>query len=191
MPIMDTTPLGDHISLLKTLADETRLRLIAHIAKGEHRVVDLANALCLTAPTISHHLSKLSAVGLLTLRVDGTSRYYGLDPKALRAVGRDLAAQSRPQAAAAAPAAGAGSRAQSNQRTLARADRSSLLIRSSHKDLPTFTAELAKAMGLRAPRALRGGKQRPTIYCTAALFPLRLSRLGSTPVFSTPGSTST
>ncbi len=45
-------------------------------------------------------------------------------------------------------------RAQSNQRTLVRTEMSSLLIRSSHKDLPVFTAELVKAMGLHASSEL-------------------------------------
>lgn len=118
MFIMDTKSLEDHLPLLKTLADETRLRLIGHVAKGEQRVVDLAKSLNLTEPTISHHLAKLSAVGLLTLRVDGNSRYYMLDPQALRAVGRVLAAQSRSPAVAIKPEAEAGDEEERRQRVL-------------------------------------------------------------------------
>ncbi|MGR6913628.1 metalloregulator ArsR/SmtB family transcription factor [[Actinomadura] parvosata] len=54
--------------LLKAVADPVRLRLLSMIgshADGEACVCDLAGALDLTAPTISHHLKILRAAGLI------------------------------------------------------------------------------------------------------------------------------
>jgi len=90
---MSSDLMEQHLALLKALANETRLRLLALIAQKEHSVGSMARSLELTEPTISHHLSKLSEVGLITMRASGTSHFYRLDPKMLRSVGKELVAQ--------------------------------------------------------------------------------------------------
>ena len=96
--------LDDHVRLLKALANESRLALIALIAKEEHSVGALAEQLRLSEPTVSHHLAKLNAVGLTTVRASGTTRYHRLDPAALHSFGKSLVAH-----AAEAPLAPAAS----------------------------------------------------------------------------------
>lgn len=78
------------LPLLKLLANETRLRLIGIVAEGEHSVGSLARRLGLTEATISHHLTKLSAADLLTMRPERTTHYYRLNPEALLAINKSL-----------------------------------------------------------------------------------------------------
>ena len=47
------------LTLLRTLADETRLRILGILAAKEHSVDELASLLQLKALTVSHHLAKL------------------------------------------------------------------------------------------------------------------------------------
>jgi len=89
------------VPLLKLLANESRLRLIGIVADGEHSVGSLAQRLGLTEATISHHLTKLSGAGLLTMRAEGTTHYYRLNPDALAAINKSLLKPGRLVRAAA------------------------------------------------------------------------------------------
>lgn len=60
----------------KALADETRLKIVGLLSQREYNVGELASALELSEPTISHHLGKLRNAGLLNLRADGNQRFY-------------------------------------------------------------------------------------------------------------------
>ncbi|MBK9748248.1 MAG: metalloregulator ArsR/SmtB family transcription factor [Chloroflexi bacterium] len=62
--------------ILKILADDTRLHLFRLLNEREYAVGELAAAVALTEPTVSHHLARLREVGLVTLRMAGNSRYY-------------------------------------------------------------------------------------------------------------------
>ena len=89
------------LPLLKLLANETRLRLIGLVAEEAQSVGALARRLGLTEATISHHLAKLHAADLLSLRAEGTTHYYSLNPDALAAINRGLL---RPERLTHAPA---------------------------------------------------------------------------------------
>jgi ArsR family transcriptional regulator len=76
-------------TLLKALADPTRLRLVSMVAAhddGEACVCELTEPLGLTQPTISHHLKVLIDAGILTRDKRGVWAYYALVPGALDAV---------------------------------------------------------------------------------------------------------
>ena len=76
-------------TLLKALADPTRLRLVSMVAAhegGEACVCELTEPLGLTQPTISHHLKVLIDAGILTRDKRGVWAYYALVPGALAAV---------------------------------------------------------------------------------------------------------
>jgi ArsR family transcriptional regulator len=76
-------------TLLKALADPTRLRLVSLVAAhegGEACVCELTEPLGLTQPTISHHLKVLIDAGILTRDKRGVWAYYALVPGALDAV---------------------------------------------------------------------------------------------------------
>lgn len=68
----------------KALADPARLKIVRILARGESNVKDLAAALALSEPTVSHHLSKLRAIGLIALRMEANQHFYRLNPEALQ-----------------------------------------------------------------------------------------------------------
>lgn len=72
------------LEFFKTLADENRLRMVGLLAEREYTVGELSSVLNITEPTVSHHLSKLRAAGLVNLRSDGTFRHYSLNSGMLK-----------------------------------------------------------------------------------------------------------
>jgi len=86
---------AETLGLLKALAHESRLRLVALIADGEHSVQSLAQRLGLKEPTVSHHLRILREAGIATSRADGTTHYYSLRLRDLQARARGLFSRER------------------------------------------------------------------------------------------------
>ena len=85
----------DLATILKALADPTRLRLVSMVAAHEAKeacVCDLTEPLGLTQPTISHHLKILVDAGIFTRDKRGKWAYYGLVPSALDALSSVLSA---------------------------------------------------------------------------------------------------
>ncbi len=80
---------ADAVTLLKTIADETRLKILGLVASEPKTGAELAEALKLSAPTISHHMKRLSEVGIVTVTPDGNRRLYRLNSELLRSVGAD------------------------------------------------------------------------------------------------------
>jgi ArsR family transcriptional regulator len=76
-------------SLFKALADPARVRIVNVLAtRGEPVCVcELIDPLGLAQPTVSHHLKKLVAAGLLQREQRGVWAYYSLDDEALARVG--------------------------------------------------------------------------------------------------------
>lgn len=85
----ETEPL---LSFFKALADASRLRIVGLLARKPHSVEELAAVLELRPSTVSHHLAKLVAVGLVSGRPDGHYHVYTLDTDALEAKARQLLA---------------------------------------------------------------------------------------------------
>jgi DNA-binding transcriptional ArsR family regulator len=78
------------VQYLKLLANETRLKILGLLANRERSVGEVAEILKLREPTISHHLSKLSQVGLVEMRVAGTVHFYRLNGEVLQRLGQEL-----------------------------------------------------------------------------------------------------
>lgn len=72
----DTLTREPLLDMLKALADDSRLTLLRLLHEREYSVGDLAAAISLTEPTVSHHLSKLRETGLVSLRTAGNQRFY-------------------------------------------------------------------------------------------------------------------
>jgi hypothetical protein len=85
-PELEVSP--ELLGYFKALADASRLRLAGLLASAERSVDELATLLELRPPTVSHHLAKLKAVGLVRMRSDGTTHLYRLDTDALRRFSR-------------------------------------------------------------------------------------------------------
>ncbi|MDA8927265.1 metalloregulator ArsR/SmtB family transcription factor [Aquiluna sp.] len=72
----------DISALLKAVADPTRLQILALLAKAERQedcTCNLTEPLGLSQPTISHHLKKLAAVGLVEKQRRGTWIWYSIN----------------------------------------------------------------------------------------------------------------
>ena len=65
-------------ALFRGLADRNRLAIVAVLAGGEQRVVDLTGALGLAQGTVSGHLACLRDCGLVVGRPEGRQMFYSL-----------------------------------------------------------------------------------------------------------------
>ena len=81
---MELTQMEVLLQFFKALADEKRLKIVELLRQRSYRVAELAEALQLTEPTVSHHLSRLREIGLLNLKMDGNSKHYRLNQSMLR-----------------------------------------------------------------------------------------------------------
>jgi ArsR family transcriptional regulator, arsenate/arsenite/antimonite-responsive transcriptional repressor len=73
-------------TLLKALADPTRLQLLALIRGSEGGsacVCDLTEPLALSQPTVSHHLKVLAEAGLVNRERRGIWAWYAIDEERL------------------------------------------------------------------------------------------------------------
>jgi len=82
------------LHFFQVFSNESRLRLIGHLANGDKRVGELAQLLGLKEPTVSHHLAELKGLGLVSARAEGTMRIYHLDAKALETISKDIFART-------------------------------------------------------------------------------------------------
>ena len=71
---------GEAAELLKALADPTRLSMVAALARASAPVCicDFTAAFGLSQPTVSHHMARLKAAGLVESRKQGIWTYYRL-----------------------------------------------------------------------------------------------------------------
>jgi DNA-binding transcriptional ArsR family regulator len=73
----------DLLAFFKALSDANRLKIVALLAREPRSVEMLAGMLGVSSSTISHHLARLSKVGLVSARAEGYYSVYRLDPQAL------------------------------------------------------------------------------------------------------------
>jgi predicted transcriptional regulator len=86
-----SAPHFDHLlGFFKALADENRLKMAILVSQRKYSAGELADVLNLTAPTVSHHLSKLREAGLVNLNVVGNTHYYKLNTTLFEAVKTNL-----------------------------------------------------------------------------------------------------
>lgn len=71
---------------VKALADSTRLRILRRLMAGESTTQELASQFRLAEATVSRHLMKLKAAGLVSTRKEFHYMYYLGNPSALEAV---------------------------------------------------------------------------------------------------------
>jgi len=81
------------LAFFKALSDANRLKLIGLLAQKESSVEELAAMLDISASTVSHHLSKLSEIGLVSARVDGYYNVYRLETDQLESMAQRLLAE--------------------------------------------------------------------------------------------------
>ena len=82
---LSSTDAGRTASMFKALGDPMRLRLLSHVAaQGCESVCacDLTEPLGISQPTVSHHMKRLVAAGLLTRQQRGRWAHYSVVPEA-------------------------------------------------------------------------------------------------------------
>jgi len=88
---METETLNqEFVAFFKALADENRLKIIGLLATRPHTVNELAEKLAINASTTSHHLSRLSEIGLVTARAESYFSVYRLETNTLEDMARRL-----------------------------------------------------------------------------------------------------
>ena len=88
------------VTFFKALADASRLKIVGLLAQRPYSVEELAALLNLKPSTISHHLSKLAEVELVSARAEGYYSIYQLNEAALRETTRSLFSSEQISAAA-------------------------------------------------------------------------------------------
>ena len=86
----------------KLLSDPVRLRLLSLIANspsGELCACDLPELIGRSQPTVSHHLSLLSAAGLLTREQRGKWAWFRIEPDRIDILRRALEVQTAAKSA--------------------------------------------------------------------------------------------
>jgi predicted transcriptional regulator len=78
------------LTFFKALSDANRLKIVALLAKEPLSVGQLAEMLGLSSSTVSHHLSKLSEVGLVSARAQSYYNIYQLELHVLNNMARRL-----------------------------------------------------------------------------------------------------
>src|SRR5216683_3974827 len=87
---MTDTDLATLLAFFKALANESRLRIVGLLAERERSVQELAELLTLKEPTVSHHLGALKALGIVSVRAEGVTRWHALKLDALTQLNRAL-----------------------------------------------------------------------------------------------------
>ena len=96
-----TTQIDELLTFFKALSDANRLKIIGLLAQQSYSVEELAAMLDLKPPTVSHHLSKLSEVGLVSARAESYYNLYSLETEALQNMAQRLLAEDTLPAVAA------------------------------------------------------------------------------------------
>ncbi|MEX2236881.1 MAG: metalloregulator ArsR/SmtB family transcription factor [Dehalococcoidia bacterium] len=93
-PAAPRTDSAPTVTVLKALADETRLRIVQMLAEHQEPlcVCHIVDAFELSQPTISHHLRQLREAGLISGEKRGLWAYYTLNRDQLRQVSGQLLA---------------------------------------------------------------------------------------------------
>src|SRR5574339_480747 len=89
------------VNFFKALADANRLKIVGLLAQQPYSVEELAALLDLKASTVSHHLSKLAKLGLVSAKAESYYNVYQLDQKALEEKSRSLFSQEKMTASVA------------------------------------------------------------------------------------------
>ena len=77
----------DLITAFSALSDATRFQMVERLMReGELPAGRLVDDAGMSAPAVSRHLRVLREAGLVRQRVQGTHRYYSVQPQALQAI---------------------------------------------------------------------------------------------------------
>ena len=78
------------LHFFKALANESRLKILGLLANRDYSVEELAALLALREPTISHHLTRLKELGLVSMQAQGNTHLYQLNPEGLQKLNKNI-----------------------------------------------------------------------------------------------------
>ena len=78
------------LALLKAMADETRLKIIEYLMKGEQCACDIVPHVAKSQPNVSLHLKKLEEAGILKSGKEGTRVIFSIKDKRVAKVLKSL-----------------------------------------------------------------------------------------------------
>ena len=78
------------LKFFKALSNESRLKIVGLLANGPMSVSELAAELKIKEPTVSHHLSTLRELGLVSVQARNNLRIYKLNSKMLERMSREM-----------------------------------------------------------------------------------------------------
>lgn len=81
--VMGDQMIGRVVERLRALADETRVRLLLRLKRGECNVTALSEELGVAQASVSKHLNVLRQSGLVAVRREGTQAIYGIRDKSV------------------------------------------------------------------------------------------------------------
>ena len=88
--MIQETKTNELLTFFKALSDANRLKIVGLLSQQELSVEQIAEMLGLSPSTISHHLGKLTRVGLVSARPQSYYNLYCLEPKTLEIMSRRL-----------------------------------------------------------------------------------------------------
>jgi predicted transcriptional regulator len=88
------TQFEELLAFFKALSDANRLKIVGLLAQSDYSGEELAAILELQPSTISHHLARLSEVGLVSARAQSYYNVYRLETDALQAMAQRLLADN-------------------------------------------------------------------------------------------------
>lgn len=77
---------AEYVPILKALADETRLKIVDMLSKGELCACKILESFNITQPTLSYHMKILTECGLVEGKRNGAWIYYSLNKESIGAV---------------------------------------------------------------------------------------------------------
>jgi ArsR family transcriptional regulator, arsenate/arsenite/antimonite-responsive transcriptional repressor len=78
------------VEIFKVLSDETRYRIFKMLLKQEICACTILEEFAITQPTLSYHMKKLTACGLIDGRKDGIWMFYSVNKEILTMLQQEM-----------------------------------------------------------------------------------------------------
>ncbi len=70
---------AEYVPVIKALSDETRLKIVDMLSRGEMCACKILEQFSITQPTLSYHMRILTECGIVSGKREGAWMHYGLN----------------------------------------------------------------------------------------------------------------